>query len=123
MNRTSPALLCISLILCILCFATPAIGGSSTNTICEVTGTCIACRDDEMGNEYCRETGKRIRIRCKDGPNEFDDYKFCSKTAEDDQLEVIIFQILVGIIGGLAYWGVQTRKKYSMTLFDTRKQR
>jgi hypothetical protein len=95
----------------------------STNMICEVTGTCVPCRNDEMGNEYCRETGKRIRIRCKDGPNEFDDYKSCSKTAEDDQLEVIIFQIVVGVIGGLAYWGVQTRKKYSMSLFDTRKQR
>ncbi len=95
---------------------------SSNNLVCEVTGTCIACRAEEMDNEYCKDTGKRIRIRCKDGPSEFDDYKPCSKTAEDGQMEVIVFQIVVGIIGGLAYWGVQSRKKYSMSLFDHRKQ-
>lgn len=29
----------------------------------------------------------------------------------------------MGILGGVAYWGVQARKKNSMTLFDHRKQR
>jgi hypothetical protein len=97
-------------------------GGRYSNTMCEVTGTCITCRKEEMDNEYCKETGKRIRIRCKDGSTEFDDYKSCMKTAEDAQIEVIMFQIACGVIGGLAYWGVQSRKKFSMSSFDHRKQ-
>ncbi len=93
-----------------------------SNTMCEVTGTCLSCRKEEMNNEYCRDTGKRIRIRCKEGSTEFDDYKSCTKTAEDAQIEVIIFQIACGIIGGLTYWGVQSRKRFSMSSFDFRKQ-
>lgn len=35
---------------------------------------------------------------------------------------VIIFQILMAVFGGLAYWGVQIRKKKTMSQFDTRRQ-
>ena len=91
--------------------------------MCEVTGTCILCRKDELDSDYCRETGRRIRIRCKDSKEEFDDFKSCSKTADDDQIQVILFQVVMGLIGGLAYWGVQKRKKNTMSLFDHRKLR
>ena len=97
--------------------------GVNKNLLCEVTGVCTACHKFEKDTDYCRETGKRVKIHCKDSESEFDDFKSCSTTAEDDQINVIIFQIVMAIIGGLAYWGVQSRKKYNMTLFDHRKLR
>lgn len=82
------------------------------------------CRADELNvAEYCKKTGRKARIKCKDGNNEFDDYKSCDKAADDGQLEVIIFQVFMGVIGGLAYWGVQARKRNTMTLFDSRRIR
>jgi hypothetical protein len=95
----------------------------SKSLMCEVSGTCILCRKDEMENEYCKETGRRIRIKCKEGKEEFDDFKSCLRTADDDQIQVIVFQVIMGLIGGLAYWGVQARKKNTLSLFDHRKLR
>lgn len=99
------------------------IEGGSKNLICEEIGTCSTCRSQEIDAEYCRDTGKRMKIHCKDDENEFDDYKSCSITSDDDQFNVIIFQVVMAVVGGLAYWGVQSRKKYNMTLFDYRKLR
>jgi hypothetical protein len=100
-----------------------AFAGTSKSLMCDVVGSCINCRSAEIDADYCRDTGKRVKIHCKDEENEFDDYKSCTTTAEDDQVQVIIFQVFMAIFGGLAYWGVQTRKKYNMSLFDTRKLR
>jgi hypothetical protein len=111
------------LMSCLMASCEARSGPSNMNIACEETGTCVTCRPEELDQEYCKESGRRIRIRCKDGPNDFDDYKACSKTSEDDQIEVIMFQVAIGIVGGLAYWGVQARKKYTMSLFDVRKQR
>lgn len=111
----------IVIILLILSFVMTAM--SAENLMCEVVGTCLSCRDDEADNEYCKETGRRIRIHCRDNESEFDDYKSCDRTAEDDQLRVILFQVSMAFMGGIAYWGVQRRKKNVMTLFDHRKIR
>jgi len=46
------------------------------------------------------------------------DYRSCD--VHDDQLQVILFQIFVGIMGSCAYWGVHTRKVRNMSLFDKR---
>lgn len=91
--------------------------------MCEVIGSCTLCGASIFDTEPCRDTGRRVKIRCKDGENEIEDYKSCSLTAEDDQLRVILFQIIMAFIGGLAYYGVQSRKRFSMTLFDHRKLR
>lgn len=82
---------------------------------------CETCRGDEVRNEYCKDTSRRIRIHCKDNQSEFDDFKSCDRTAEDEQLRVIIFQVTMAVCGGLAYWAVQARKKNTMTQFDHRK--
>jgi hypothetical protein len=96
---------------------------SNKNAVCDVIGPCRTCHSVELDAEYCRDTGKRVKIHCKDDENEYDYYKSCNTTSDDDQFNVIVFQIAMAIIGGLAYWGVQNRKKNNMTLFDVRRQR
>jgi hypothetical protein len=73
--------------------------------------------------DYCKETGRKIRTICRDpsGGRDFDDYRSCNSTAEDDQLRVFFFQIAMAIMGGLAFCVVQGRKH--LTMYDTRKQR
>lgn len=73
--------------------------------------------------DYCKDTGRKIRTTCRDpsGGRDFDDYRSCTSTAEDDQLRVFFFQIAMAIMGGLAFCVVQGRKH--LTMYDTRKQR
>jgi hypothetical protein len=113
----------VSLVFALFLTVPVVFAGTSKSLMCDVVGPCINCRSVEIDADYCRDTGKRVKIHCKDEENEFDDYKSCTTTAEDDQVQVIIFQVFMAIFGGLAYWGVQTRKKYNMSLFDTRKLR
>ena len=40
----------------------------------------------------------------------------------DETLEVVIFQALMAVVGGLSYWGVQVRKANNLSLFDRRKR-
>ena len=51
------------------------------------------------------------------------DYRSCTKTSTDDQFQVMVFQFVMAVVGGMAFWGVQTRKQSQMTLFENRKQR
>ena len=64
-----------------------------------------------------------MRTVCSDrrGGREVDDYRSCATTAEDDQLRVVVFQVLMALLGSLAYFVVQGRKH--LTMYDTRKQR
>ena len=87
---------------------------------CEKRGGCQTCHSDEMQNDYCKATGRKITYQCQNGNTAFES---CDKTGQDEQLQVIIFQVVMGLIGGLAYWGVQVRKKNTMSLFDYRKLR
>jgi hypothetical protein len=41
----------------------------------------------------------------------------------DDQIKVLIFQFVMAVVGGLAYWGVLVRKQYQLSRYDTRKLR
>jgi hypothetical protein len=74
-----------------------------------------------QNQNYCRETGRKMRTICTTGGKEVDDYRSCAATAEDDQLRVILFQIIMAIFGGVAFYIVQGRKQ--MTMYDDRKQR
>ena len=50
-------------------------------------------------------------------------YKSCSeqdKHSAGQVRNVITFQVLMAIAGGLAYWGVTIRKKLTMSQFDLR---
>lgn len=76
-----------------------------------------------MSLDYCKETGRKIKISCHEMENTFEDYKSCLLTAEDEQVRVILFQIIMGLLGGLAYWGIQNRKQKTMSRFDHRKLR
>lgn len=90
---------------------------------CEDFGVCIACKKQELDEDYCKTTGRKLKIKCIDGENEFTDFRPCLATAEEDQIRVIVFQLLMGLIGGLAFLGVQARKKVNMTQFEYRKMR
>ena len=90
---------------------------------CEDFGVCLACKKHELNEEYCRSTGRKLKIKCIDGENEFTDFRPCLATAEEDQIRVIVFQLLMGLLGGIAFLGVQARKKMNMTQFDYRKMR
>lgn len=93
---------------------------------CVEMGKCENCHRDETDRDYCEETGRKVKISCHDqegegGAEEFETFRACLLTAKDEYFRVVIFQLAMGVIGGLAYWGVQIRKKKNMTLFERRR--
>ena len=68
----------------------------------------------------------RVKVICKDQSGlrdeEYHRYASCGREQNDVQ-NVIIFQCVMAVVGGLAFWGVQVRRQYSMTQFDHRRQR
>lgn len=93
---------------------------------CVEIGVCEKCTASQLkASEYCKETGKRIQIKCTDTntptSSTYYDYKSCAITPEDDQIRVVVFQVAMAITGGLSFWAVQARKQSHMSLFDVRK--
>jgi len=88
---------------------------------CSDSGSCVSCEKSEMDEEYCKDTGRKMKVLCKGFGSKVDDFRSCQYTAEDDQLRVILFQALMGVIGGAAFYGVQIRKQSSLSRFDERK--
>ena len=110
----------MALILFILALAYLTIAfGKESKQNCLDVGQCITCPSYEMDQDYCRTTGNKMKIECKG----FSDFRSCASTSHDDQMQVLLFQAVMAVIGGMAYWGVQTRKQSNMTRFDIRKQR
>lgn len=109
----------ICLTLMILCL----IGFAGAEIMCFEKGSCTPCKKDDALADYCKPTGRMIRIICNDGESQYEEFRACPLTAEDEQLRVIIFQVAMCLIGGLAYWAAQRRKLSNMTLFDSRKLR
>lgn len=63
-------------------------------------------------------------MACIENGVEVEEYRNClDPPVHQSLVNVFTFQILMAVIGGLALWGVQIRKKYSMSLFDSRKMR
>ncbi len=89
---------------------------------CVDDGVCTVCEPNDVTKSYCKPTGKSIKVKCL-GANGMmvDDNHSCFLTPEEEQLRVIFFQVMMAIIGGLAFWGVQIRKKEHANLFDARK--
>ena len=44
------------------------------------------------------------------------------ETSLDQTLQVVIFQIIMAIVGGLSYWAMNHRKEMSLSMFDKRKR-
>jgi hypothetical protein len=91
---------------------------------CEEEGLCMNCEKSELNQDYCKDTGRKIRTVCTDPRNpgrEVDEYRSCRSTAEDDQIRVIVFQVIMAIVGGGAYYIVQDRKQKLMSMYDSRK--
>ena len=91
-------------------------------------GKCETCLRDEAERDYCEETGRKVKLSCHDLDEEaeevieeFETFRACLLTAKDEYFRVVIFQLTMGVIGGLAYWGVQMRKKKNLTLFERRR--
>jgi hypothetical protein len=79
-------------------------------------------RYGEQAEDYCVGTGKKLKQLCKNEKNlEYDIFRSCQQATYDDQTQVIIFQVVCAVVGGIAFWGVQTRKQAQMTLFEYRK--
>ena len=110
----------LALTLTIVCFL---FGCAQSEILCVEKGRCSVCKKEDVFNDYCKETGRMIRILCNDGEKQYEEFRSCPLSAEDDQIRVVIFQIAMGLIGALAYWAAQKRKISTMTLFDSRKLR
>jgi hypothetical protein len=54
---------------------------------------------------------------------EVESFRSCKKNQEESSLPVVTFQVIMAIAGTLAFWGVQIRKKYTMSEFDSRRGR
>jgi hypothetical protein len=84
-------------------------------------GQCTPCKKEDLSADYCKPTGRMIRIICNDGEHQYEEFRPCPLTADDEQIRVIVFQVAMCVIGGLAYWAAQRRKISSMSLFDSRR--
>lgn len=93
------------------------------NILCYEKGKCKECKKEDMFNDYCKETGRTISMICNDGELQYEELRSCPLSAEDEQIRVIVFQVVMGILGGIAYWAAQKRKVTTMSLFDSRKYR
>ena len=100
------------------------LNATATEFSCLDSGSCLHCERAEMNEEYCLATGKKIKVICfLESNQKLIDYKSCKATPSEDRFHFIVFQFIMGVVGGLAYWGVQTRKQSQLTLFEDRKQR
>ena len=100
------------------------LNASAAEISCVDSGSCLHCERAEMNEEYCLATGKKIKVICYLESNQkLIDYKSCKATPSEDRFHFIVFQFIMAVVGGLAYWGVQTRKQSQLTLFEDRKQR
>lgn len=91
--------------------------------LCVEKGSCSPCKSEDMYHDYCKPTGRMIRILCNDGDNQYEEFRACPLTAEDEQIRVIMFQVIMCIIGTLAYFAAQRRKLSNISLFDSRRLR
>jgi hypothetical protein len=109
--------------LLLLFFIALLVRSSFSEVLCEQKGGCHTCKKDELFNDYCKVTGRVVSMICNDGNNQYEEFRPCERTAEDEQIRVVVFQVVMGVVGGVAYWLAQKRKVNTMTLFDSRKQR
>lgn len=107
-------------VLVVLCLYSVFVSGE---ILCVEKGTCVPCKSEDMFHDYCKPTGRMIRILCNNGETQYEEIRGCPLTAEDEQIRVIVFQAAMCLIGGLAYWAVQKRKLGSLSLFDSRRLR
>ena len=108
----------------LLLIALLILNASAAEFSCVDSGSCLHCERAEMNEEYCLATGKKIKVICfLESNQKLIDYKSCKATPSEDRFHFIVFQFIMGVVGGLAYWGVQTRKQSQLTLFEDRKQR
>ena len=91
---------------------------------CFDAGPCVNCAKGELEVEDCVQTGRKMKVLCQSTAGlDREDFRACHMTAEDEQNRVIVFQLLMGLCGGIAYYHVQLRKSKSATLFDQRQRR
>lgn len=110
-------------LLTVLLVLVMAVVATGSKYRCTDAGPCVHCGKSELDEEDCRATGRRQPVLCIYGEGkEKEDYRSCNLTAEDEQVRVMIFQLAMGVMGGLALYGVQQRKLRVLTLFDHRRK-
>ena len=89
---------------------------------CVDAGECVPCSASEKVElDHCSVSGKHMQQRCKNSQTGID-YRPCWMSSGEEEIRVLIFQVLMAICGGLAYWGVLARKQRNMTAFDHRRE-
>ena len=83
-----------------------------------IDGVCQYCTEDEMQKKYCSLTGRKMHVIC----GEAGTWESCDVSPGDEQIQLIVFEVVMAIIGGLAFWRLQVRKAKSLSLFDARKR-
>ena len=87
---------------------------------CVDNGPCARCTESQLVNEdVCKETGLRMPVLCD---RKVDEFRSCDATPEDEQVQVMVFQLIVALLGGLSFWGVKNLKDKSLSMFDARKR-
>ena len=79
-----------------------------------VNGVCQMCTSSDSEKPYCVDTGRKMQVTC--GKEET--WESCVATPADEQMAVVLFQLAMGAIGGVAYWGLQIKKTKSLSLFE-----
>ncbi|KAM3570615.1 hypothetical protein VYU27_007332 [Nannochloropsis oceanica] len=95
---------------------------------CFVTGECAACSADEMSEPYCQESKRRAEVTCEREENihgakqikAITIFDACTHTPSDDLTDVLRFQALMAIVGGLALYGARHQKLKHLTLYERR---
>mmetsp|Transcript_78999 Transcript_78999/g.154967 ORF Transcript_78999/g.154967 Transcript_78999/m.154967 type:complete len:119 (+) Transcript_78999:27-383(+) len=105
----------------LLLFVSVILSPAFSEVMCFEKGSCAPCKKEDSTADYCKPTGRMIRLICNDGEHQYEELRACPLTAEDEQIRVIIFQVAMCLIGGLTYWAAQRRKMSTLTLFDSRR--
>ena len=82
-----------------------------------IDGVCQMCVLDDT-DKACIDTGKKMMVTC----DSKEIWASCVATPGEEQTAVILFQIVMAALGALAYWGVQTKKAKTLSLFEARKR-
>jgi len=90
---------------------------------CEASSLCELCPAHAAATEACQATGRRYEMTCRRGGPDAEPTRLfasCDRTADDERLQLIYFELWMILIGGLSYFLVKRRKNQTQSLYDRR---
>ena len=90
---------------------------------CEPIGFCEMCTSIDVDEEFCDQTGRKRLHFCvdHDANTKKEMYFPCHRTNTEETLLFVLFFLSTLVVGLYGYYIIQTRKKLSMTAFESRK--